>query len=396
MPKSSYPGPAQAIGRTLKAWRTERGLTLRGVARASDESQEAITFDYLSRLENGLLMPSLPKLAALADIYQRPVSELFDLYENEALRRLVPKKKSYEMLHDLGIKSLDRGEITKATACFLGALDVARADPEDRQRLAVAHNNVAGALIRGGRYLTARQYLEAGLEYVQGVHTRVRLLDNLAIVHYHLHNLQVAEVFSREASILASVDPIVQTLTRGTRATILADLKRHAEAETLMRKALDDYRAGGKEIEEIRYLYNLGSCLFEQGKLDEAFSMMRNAAARASERGDPDLRAKSLFFYGRCLFKSGRKEEAGGPLRSSLRLAGEHDLRNEAFGAAYYLWLLAAEIGADEEAEKFHQVARQYRTRLQQRTDESEAFDGRGAQWGRRASKSERSQTLRE
>lgn len=385
MPKSSYPGPAQAIGRTLKEWRTERGLTLRGVARASQDSQEVITFDYLSRLENGLLMPSLPKLAALADIYQRPISELFDLYENDALRRLVPKKKSYEMLHELGLKALGKGEITKGIACFLGALDAAQASGLDRQTLAVAHNNVAGALLRAGRYLSARQYLEAGLELVESTPTRIRILDNLAIVHYQLGNLRVAELYSREATELASHDQTLEGMTRGTRAAILGDLKRYAEAETLLRKSLNDHVQEGSERDVIRYEYNLGHCMVEQGKIDEGLAQLRAAAAQAAERGDPDLRASSLYLYGRGLVKAGRKEEAGGPLRSALKLATEHDLRNDAFRSAYYLWLLAEEIGADDEAESFRRLAKHYRARVQQRSGESEAFDKR-AQESRRES----------
>src|SRR5439155_13349764 len=142
---------------------------------------------------------SIPKLWTLAAVYERPISELVDLYEGEQLRRVVPRKGgSYDIYRKLGIQALDRREILKAAACFLGALDHAKREPEKRQQLAVAYNNVGGTLVRIGRYLSARQHLEEALNLVERLETRARILDNLAVAHYHLDNLMLAEILSRE------------------------------------------------------------------------------------------------------------------------------------------------------------------------------------------------------
>jgi len=150
--KGRYPAASKAIGTVVKAWRLERGMTMRDVTEASHAHHEPINFDYLSRLEAGQLMPSIPKLAGLASVFGRSLTQLTDIYELETLRRAVPKGKTYQMLRGLGLKALGEGDLPKALALFLGALDAAGRE-KDLENLARAHNNVGGVLIRVGRYL---------------------------------------------------------------------------------------------------------------------------------------------------------------------------------------------------------------------------------------------------
>lgn len=350
-------------------------MSLRTVAQDCVGYPEPVGFDYLSRLERGQLMPSVPKLATLASVYGRPISELIDLYEIEELRRLVPKKAGYAMCRTLGIESLERGEITKALACFLGALDAARLEAPDRQRFAVALNNAGHALLKGGRYLTARQYLEEGLRFVDRPGTRARLLDNLANVHYQLDDLLIAELLARAACDLTLEDVVMRPITHATLSAIVLDLKRYPEAEALMRQSLEDYERAGNEIEATRQMYNLGHCLVTQGKLSEGLILAGSAAARAAAREDPHLRATSQLFLGRCLYLAGRKEEAAGPLKVALRIATETSNRNVAFHGAFYLLQLALEKGSRAEEADNEKIARQHRVRLEQRSEEALSFD---------------------
>src|SRR5262249_2575097 len=102
---------------------------------------------------------------------------------------------------------------------------------------------------------------------------------------------------------------------------------------------------------------------------------LQDAAERAAERGDPELRAKSLYFLGRCLYVAGRKDEAPSPLKSSLLIARDNDFRNEAFLSAFILWKLARESGALAEEADYLSIASANRARLQQRSEESAEFD---------------------
>lgn len=350
-------------------------MSLNRVARESEHYHEPIGFDYLSRLERGHLMPSVPKLATLAAVFGRPLSELVDLYEIEELRRFVPENAGYDLCRRLGMEHLERGEITSALACFLGALDSAKRDGASRQTLAVAHNNVGHVLLRGGRYLTARRYLEEGLLLVESEMSRARLLDNLANVHYQMDDLMLAEILSREARELASDDPVLGPATAATRSGVLLDFKQFREAEILMREALRAYEDAGDEFQAVRQLYNLGHCLVLQGKLGEGLETARSAVARATERGDPYLRATSQFFLGRCLYAAGEMSAAVAPLKTSLELAITECNRNVSFHAAFYLWKLARETGIPAEEASFEEIARQQRVRLEQRSEEARTFD---------------------
>ena len=78
---------------------------------------------------------------------------------------------------------------------------------------------------------------------------------------------------------------------------------------------------------------------------------------------------------GLCLHKAGRKEETSGPLGSALRIARDHDFRNDVFDAAYYLWLMAREQGAKADAAGYLEIAQRYRVRVEQRSEEAREFD---------------------
>jgi tetratricopeptide (TPR) repeat protein len=219
---------------------------------------------------------------------------------------------------------------------------------------------------------------------VETIQTRCRILDNLAITHYHLDNLPLAELFSREAWELATKDDSLRCSLRGTRAAVLIDLKRYAEAERLLRDALDEAQEAGREAEEIRHRFNLGCCLSERGDTEEGLRHLRIASGQAAERGSPDLRATSLCFFGRSLYKAGRKDEALGPLLGALQIAQKHNFRNDAFLSAYYLWCLARENQEATAEAKYLEIARQHRIWLQQRSEEAGLFDVEVRRSGRR------------
>ena len=380
MPKTRHVNPSRAIGRTLRFWREERGLSLRTVAEHAGEYPEPVGFDYLSRLERGHLMPSVPKLATLAAVYGRPLSDLIDLYEIEELRKLVPRRAGYDLCRRLGIESLRKGETTKALACFLGALAAARREGADRQKLAIAHNNAGHALMRGGRYTTARRYLEEGLRCVESQGTRARLLDNLAIVHYQLDDLILADVLSCAACVLAEVEPALRPSMIATRSMIVFDLGRYDEAEPMIREVLGAYESAGDETESIRQLCNLGHCLVKQGRGDEGLARLREAVVRAERKGDPHLRATSLFCVGRGLCLLGRGREAVEPLKAALEIALRECNRNAAFHSAFYLLSLAREMGSEAGQQEYETIARLQRVRLEQRSEEARAFDLRLAE----------------
>lgn len=61
-----------AVGRQVRRWRSERGLTLAGVAERS-----GLNIGYLSQIENDKASPSLACLASLADALDVPIAWFF-------------------------------------------------------------------------------------------------------------------------------------------------------------------------------------------------------------------------------------------------------------------------------------------------------------------------------
>src|SRR5262249_35246261 len=126
IPKASHSAPSRAIGRALRSLREERGLTLRGVEQASRRFPEPIAFDYLARLQRGTLMPSVPKLATLANVYQRPLQEFVDLYELEQLKTLVPEQEGdFWHFRQIGIDYRAEGDHRRSAGAMLRGLDAA-------------------------------------------------------------------------------------------------------------------------------------------------------------------------------------------------------------------------------------------------------------------------------
>lgn len=77
---------ANAFGRRLRHWRTERGVTLRDV---SDSS--GISIAYLSDLERGKLVnPTLDTLTALADALSVSLNELLGIEDEKSAQPSVP------------------------------------------------------------------------------------------------------------------------------------------------------------------------------------------------------------------------------------------------------------------------------------------------------------------
>jgi transcriptional regulator with XRE-family HTH domain len=218
--------------------REKHGLSLRDVAEAAREHVEPIGFEYLSRLERGQLMPSVPKLATLAAIYERPLSELINLYEVEQLRKLIPERTTLAKSQQLGSRCLADGDLARALTCFLGALDAAEREGVTGDRLALVYYDIAQPLARQKRFEPARRYLEEGLRQAETPRVRARLLGDLATTAHHLGSEMLADLISREALAQVGDDRDLRASLITLRVEILIAMGRRDEAEQLMKSAM--------------------------------------------------------------------------------------------------------------------------------------------------------------
>ena len=380
IPKASHSGPSRAIGRVLRSLREERGLTLRGVEQVSRRFPEPIAFDYLARLERGALMPSVPKLATLANVYQRPLHEFVDLYELEHLRALVPEQKGdFWHFRKLGIDYRAAGDHRRAAAAMLRGLDAARASG-DIDAIAQALTSVGIGLSRLTRYNAARRFYEDALRVIRVDRILGYALHGLAQAHYHLDDLILSELLCEKAEAFVAGDPSLVIHLRSLQAAIAHDREQYEEAVRLGREAMSGYSSLGDRENAVLAGYSLGNNLVKAQQVEEGLAMLRESMSLAAELGDPMLRADSAIAYGRTLYALGRSEDAISPLKSAFLIARDREMPRQAFHSAFYLWKLSDERGFESGGD-WLELARLYRPEVEQRSEEIGEFD---FQYGRR------------
>jgi tetratricopeptide (TPR) repeat protein len=349
-------------------------LTLAGVEQASRRFPEPIAVDYLSRLERGSLMPSVPKLATLAHVYQRPLTEFVDLYELENLRELVPAQEGdFWHFRKLGIDYRAQGDPRRSAAAMLRGLDAARASG-DIDATAQALTSVGIGLNRLSHYHAAQRFFEEALQLVRDDRIRGYALHNLSLSHYHLGSLFLADTLSAKAEAYIGADRTLWADVRSVRATILADQGRFEEAVKIGREALDRYRELGSTESMSLVMWNIGANQVRAGEVDEGLMTLRESMSLAAETGDPKQRADTAMAYGRSLYHLGRFEDAVSPLRSAFLVARAWEMPQQAFQSAFYLWKLSDERGFQDETD-WLEAARRYRPEVEQRSSEVGEFD---------------------
>jgi transcriptional regulator with XRE-family HTH domain len=104
MTTADRPARRPPVGRQVRRWRNERGLTLAQVAAAS-----GLNTGYLSQIENDKASPSLESLAALADALDVPIS--WFLLESTPPPRVVraDDRRGWEAVGGMAVSEVDGG-----------------------------------------------------------------------------------------------------------------------------------------------------------------------------------------------------------------------------------------------------------------------------------------------
>jgi transcriptional regulator with XRE-family HTH domain len=140
-----------AVGVQVRRWRTERGLTLAGVA-----ERTGLNIGYLSQIENDKAQPSLTCLASLADALEVPIS--WFLLEDTPAPTVVRRSERPIEMQDLGRMERVDGGLARGISII-----EAVARPGARTG-AHAHAGDEHHLILGGRFRMTQgdHVIEAG------------------------------------------------------------------------------------------------------------------------------------------------------------------------------------------------------------------------------------------
>ncbi len=378
-PKSNRASAAQ-LGGLLRGLRERAGLTLRQVGALAEAHPEPVTYDYLSRVEAGQLLPSPAKLLTLAHVYEVPAQRFLDVLELGQFERLAPRLRDPEALREAGLAAAKGGDFPRAYAAFLRGLELARqGGPAAAQTEMKLRISLAIALARLSKVPMAEQQILRVLEErALSADLAARAWNMLSHIEYLLDRLDLAAAAAvmarRKAHAARDAGQRAQALIN--LANVRFDRGDIRSALALYRKTLPAWPAGAPSSDRVLALVNIGNCEHALGQQADAARTFSTAVSEAEALPDRRLEASARIALGRSLYQQGLLDDARTPMLVAHALGTSHSFHSEAFHSAFYLWriALASRGGGGDTAELFR-VLKRLRLRVGHRTEEVVAFD---------------------
>jgi len=338
-------------GAFLRALRESRHLSLEDVERATRDQPEPVGKSLLSRLENGRARLTLPKLVALARVYQVRVGALAERLELELLAASEPELPGGGSPHGRlreAARAGRAGRIYRALALYQATRDSAE---EELDRV-TASLGVAQALAAAARWRAARLVLEDLLEeHELGP-------DALAWAAFLLCRCALGlgqPLLARGAWLALAEIPRpwpgpIEAAAPTLEASVLESRGRLPEAEEAWTRARDTFRRADDPLGELDATVRLAGVLRRRGDLGRARRLARDAGARARREGFHQVAVQAALEEARVERLAGRPAAARLLLREARRTARRLSLHAEVFASYAEEWRLARDGGRDREA----------------------------------------------
>lgn len=168
-------------------------------------------------------------------------------------------------------------------------------------------------------------------------------LRRLGHIHFRKGDYNLATEFFESAlqKATSAGATTVLGLTKLDQGATLSALGKFKQAEKSLNEAIKILK-GTDEISELLRAYNnIGVCLTDQKKFEEALEFFQIAKDIAENTGDEVRKGWSMLNIGSCLNDLGRSEEAFKPLKTAFKLLEKHEdkvgitFTNIEFGLAY-------------------------------------------------------------
>jgi transcriptional regulator with XRE-family HTH domain len=337
-----------AFGSYLKKVREGRRLSLDAVEELSAGFPEKVTKSHLSRIENGLALPSFPRLMALSHIYGMPIASLAERYELDLRRGMAPV--------DLGVKTdadaLKQVQELEMSGRYPEALDILQAMLDRGQSNSTPLEihlrvNIVGCLVHTGRFEFAKTACEELLSMSDLPHVqRLRLIEYFAMCCMRLGRYTVA---------LMALDQVERELDRPeTPRRAAADLcairgSTYFESGTAslaipeFERAKKLYMEIPNEYEACRTGLNLCEAYIAEERYDEASRTLQAELVVAERHGFE--RHRALAFSHLCVvaYRRGELEAAEAHAIRSNTIARVLEHVALVFRNCFYLWRIAGE-----------------------------------------------------
>lgn len=373
------------FGAYLRKVREGKKLSLDSVEEMSAGFPERITKSHLSRIENGLAIPTFPRLMALGEIYGTPMSVLAERFEIET--REDPSAAEYAALGDLQLveecrKAHVAGRFRTCLAIYSILQDRRLAGPmkpDLARKLLELQIQRIDALIQLEHFETGKVECEQLLNASNlDARLRIHVLHLFSVASRKLGRLAVAlmglDQAAKEAASIPDVPPKVAGDLAMLRANLLKDSNRPDEALPHYREALERYEAIGDQLDATMTRVNLADALILLDRLAEARKVAGESLDVARERGYERQQAVLLSHLAAIEFKNGKMREAEGYCIRSNAIARQLGHTSVVFRNCYYLMKIYRSSNDDAGAKVNERTLKAYVGRVDDTLPEAQAF----------------------
>jgi transcriptional regulator with XRE-family HTH domain len=370
-----------AFGGYLKRLRERRKLSLDAVEELSATFPEKVTKSHLSRIENGLAMPTFPRLMAMGHIYGVRIASLAERYEIELRRAMQPMRlngKSDEAVLKEFEGLFYSGDFNEALVLVWALADRVRERGGSETEMFELKLKIIVCLMKLGRYEFAKTQAEELLSRSGLPESgRLRALQLFAEACFRLQLHQVALLALDECE--RGADHVggsgrFRADVLALRGIILRNTGRPDDALAVYTKALEIYTSVGEAYEVLNVRLNIAYAEIACERLDSALDKLESLLAVLEAGRHERLRALALSQLTIVHFKRARLDLAEGCAVKSNSIARPREYNAIVFSNCFYLWKIAKaknDVGAVKLNER---SLRSYLARVEDALPEIEEF----------------------
>ena len=370
-----------AFGAYLKKLRETRRLSLDAVEELSATFPEKVTKSHLSRIENGLALPTFPRLMAMSHIYGVPIASLAERYEIELRRSMKPAEldgKSNEAVLREFEGRFYSGDFNEALILVWALADRVRACDGLEGTVLDLRLKIIVCLMKLGRHEFAKNQCE---EILRGhglpEPTRLRTLQLFATACFRLQLHQVALLALDECERGAhhvGGSGRFRADVLALRGNLHQDSARPGDALAAYEKALEIYSAAGQAYEVLTVRLNMAVAETDCARLDSARDMLEALLLMLEAGQHERLRAQAMSQLAVIHFRNQRLDTAEGFAIKSNSIARPREYHAIVFRNCFYLWRIAKVRGDDGAVRLNERTLRSYLARIEESLPELDEF----------------------
>lgn len=219
-------------------------------------------------------------------------------------------------LLDEGLRLEKAGELERALACYVAALD-ATADPELASEGWRRRAHVHRVRCEWQEALNAARHSANLAKQASATELHAEALNAEAAVHHSRGDFDEA-VALYQRILQTTSDQRIRGIALQNMASLRGMQNDMTAAENFFRAAFECFRAADYAWGKAHVLNNLGRVAFERGRLDEAESLLLQSVGQARAVDDHDLAALAQLNRAEVLLAQGDHDAAEGVVQPAL------------------------------------------------------------------------------